>query len=73
MREVGCAAVALSEAGLKARARAGAGGVVPDETHFLNARRESIVTGRVPADDLLADYHGDWNGDLSQIYAEYSY
>jgi len=65
--------VALSEAGLKTRGRSGAGGLVPDETHFLNALRDSIETGRVPADDLLADYHGDWNGDLSRIYAEYSY
>ena len=73
MHDLAREAVALSEAGLKARARAGAGGLVPDETHFLNALRDSIETGRVPADDLLADYHGDWNGDLSQIYAEYSY
>ncbi len=73
MHDLAREAVALSEAGLKARARAGAGGLVPDETHFLNALRDSIETGRVPADDLLADYHGDWNGNLSRIYAEYSY
>ncbi|MEM5544047.1 glutamate--cysteine ligase [Sulfitobacter sp. AS92] len=73
MHDLAREAVALSEAGLKARARSGAGGLVPDETHFLNALRDSIETGRVPADDLLADYHGPWNGDLSRIYAEYSY
>jgi glutamate--cysteine ligase len=73
MHDLAREAVALSEAGLKARGRSGAGGLVPDETHFLNALRDSIETGRVPADDLLADYHGDWNGDLSRIYAEYSY
>ena len=73
MHDLAREAVALSEAGLKARARPGAGGLVPDETHFLNALRDSIETGRVPADDLLADYHGPWNGDLSRIYAEYSY
>jgi glutamate--cysteine ligase len=66
-------AVAISEAGLKARARAGAGGLVPDETHFLNALKESIETGRVPADDLLADYNGPWDHDLSRIYGAYSY
>ncbi|MEM5520377.1 glutamate--cysteine ligase [Sulfitobacter sp. AS59] len=65
--------VALSEHGLKARARTGAGGMVPDETHFLNALKESIETGKVPADELLDDYNGKWNGDLSRIYAEYSY
>ncbi len=65
--------LALSEAGLKARAREGAGGMVPDETHFLNALKESVETGMVPADELLDHYHGDWNGDLSRIYAAFSY
>ena len=66
-------AVAIAEAGLKARARPGAGGLVPDETHFLNALKESVDTGRVPADELLAKYHGEWHGDLTRIYGEYSY
>ncbi|SFR37442.1 glutamate--cysteine ligase [Litoreibacter janthinus] len=65
--------VAISESGLKARAKPGAGGLVPDETHFLNALKESIETGQTPADELLAKYHGEWNGDLSRIYDEYSY
>ncbi len=73
MHEIAREAVAISTAGLKARARKGAGGMVPDETHFLNALHESVETGKVPADELLAHYHGDWNGDLSRIYAEYSY
>ena len=47
--------------------------MVPDETHFLNALHETIETGMTPADELLERYHGDWNGDLSRIYAEYSY
>lgn len=65
--------VAISEAGLKARARSGADGLIPDETHFLNALKESLDSGQVPADELLAHYNGDWNGDLSRIYDEYSY
>jgi glutamate--cysteine ligase len=73
MHDLAREVVALSEHGLKARARTGAGGMVPDETHFLNALKESIETGKVPADELLDDYNGKWNGDLSQIYAEYSY
>ncbi|MCK0169141.1 glutamate--cysteine ligase [Jannaschia sp. S6380] len=63
----------IAEAGLKARAMPGAGGLVPDETHFLNALRESVETGKVPADELLDDYHGPWDGDLTRIYAERSY
>ncbi|GLT09291.1 glutamate--cysteine ligase [Sulfitobacter porphyrae] len=73
LHEVAREALALSEAGLKARARAGAGGLVPDETHFLNALKESVETGRVPADELLEAYHGPWGGDLSRIYDEFSY
>ncbi len=65
--------VAIADAGLKARARAGAGGMVPDETHFLNALKDSIDSGKVPADELLEQYAGDWSGDLGRIYAEYSY
>ena len=65
--------VNISEAGLKARAKPGAGGLVPDETHFLNALKESIETGQTPADELLAKYHGEWSGDLSRIYDEYAY
>ena len=65
--------VAIAESGLKARARPGAGGMVPDETHFLNALKESLASGQTPADELLAKYHGEWAGDLSRIYDEYSY
>ena len=66
-------AVAISKAGLEARARPGAGGMVPDETHFLNALHETVESGMTPADELLERYHGDWQEDLSRIYAEYSY
>jgi glutamate--cysteine ligase len=65
--------LAIAEAGLKARARPGLGGMVTDERHFLHALEDSVETGRAPADELLEHYHGDWNGDLSRIYAEYSY
>ncbi|MBN8294282.1 glutamate--cysteine ligase [Rhodobacter sp. NTK016B] len=65
--------VDIAQAGLKTRARPGAGGLVPDETHFLSALQDSLETGQAPADELLARYHGDWNGDLSRIYGEYSY
>ena len=63
----------ISEAGLKARARPGAGGLVADETHFLNALRESVESGQVPADELLEKYNGEWDGNLDRIYPDYSY
>ncbi|WP_341368173.1 glutamate--cysteine ligase [Yoonia sp. BS5-3] len=73
MHDLAREVVTISEAGLKARAMPGAGGLVPDETHFLNALKETIETGQTPADELLALYQSDWDGDLSRIYAEYSY
>ena len=65
--------LAISQAGLIARARPGVGGLVPDETHFLNALQEVVDTGMSPACELLEKYNGDWGGDLSRIYGEFSY
>ncbi|PYG30517.1 glutamate--cysteine ligase [Pelagimonas varians] len=73
MHDLAREVVAIADSGLKARAMPGAGGLVPDETHFLNALKESLESGQVPADELLEHYHGDWNGDLTKIYGEYSY
>ncbi len=73
MHSLASEVVALSEAGLTARARAGVGGMVPDETHFLNALKDSLESGKVAADELLDRYHNDWGGDLEKIYPEYSY
>ena len=65
--------VAIAEAGLKARACAGAGGLLQDETHFLNALKDSLDSGEVPADELIRRYNTDWNGDVTRVFAEYSY
>jgi glutamate--cysteine ligase len=73
MHDLAREVLAIAEAGLKARAMPGAGGMVPDETHFLNALQESVESGSVPADELLEHYNGDWNGDLTRIYGAYSY
>ncbi|MGB1235499.1 MAG: glutamate--cysteine ligase [Planktomarina sp.] len=73
MMDLATQAVAISKDGLARRARPGSGGLVTDETHFLNALEASLESGQTPADELLERYHGDWNGDLSRIYAEYSY
>lgn len=63
----------ISRAGLKARARPGLGGMVQDERHFLHALEDSIETKQSPADELLERFNGDWAGDLSRIYHDYSY
>ncbi|KCV80817.1 glutamate--cysteine ligase [Actibacterium atlanticum] len=73
MRDLAARVLEISNAGLAARARPGAAGMIPDECHFLNALQDSVETGQVPADELLEKYHGDWNGDISRIYNEFSY
>ena len=65
--------VEISETGLKARARSGAQGLLQDESHFLNALKDSLDMGKSPADELLDLYHGAWNKDLSALYRDYSY
>lgn len=60
------AALDLAEEGLRARAAAG----IPDERPFLAPLRASVETGRVQADELLARYQGEWQGDLSRLYEE---
>lgn len=73
MHDIARECVNIAEVGLRNRAMPGAGGLVPDETHFLNALKESIETGKTPADELLDAYNGEWNGDLSKIYDAFSY
>lgn len=65
--------LAVSQAGLSARARTGAEGLLPDETHFLNALHEIVERGESPSDELLSRYNKEWAGDLTKIYDEYSY
>ncbi|HBT01153.1 glutamate--cysteine ligase [Salipiger marinus] len=73
MHDLAREVLAIAEAGLTSRACPGAGGLLPDETHFLNALKESVDSGKTAADELLEHYHGDWQGDLSRIYGAYSY
>ncbi|SEN19798.1 glutamate--cysteine ligase [Palleronia pelagia] len=73
MHEVARECIDIATAGLQARARPGAGGLIPDETHFLNALRESVASGQVPADELLQLYEGEWDGDVTRVFATHSY
>ena len=73
LRDIAREALAIAEAGLKSRARSGSGGMVPDETHFLNPLHEIVAIGESAADELLARYAGVWEGDLDRIYNDFSY
>ena len=65
--------LAISEHGLKARAITGAQGLLTDETHFLDALKDSLETGKTPADELLDLYNGPWGQDPNRIFEDFSY
>jgi glutamate--cysteine ligase len=44
-----------------------------NEGGFLDPLRDVIATGMTPADRLLARFHGEWKGDVSHIYEEFSF
>ena len=73
MRDLASEVVDIARAGLKARARPGLSGMVTDERHFLNALEDSLENGMTPADELIAAFNGEWDGDISRIYKEFSY
>ena len=73
LQELARDVLAIAERGLKARARPGAGGLIADETHFLNALHEIVAAGQTSADEMLLRFHEAWDGDLSRIYGDYSY
>ncbi len=73
MRELAREVVDIAEQGLTSRARPGAGGLLPDETHFLNALKDSLESGELPADELIRRYNTDWDGDVTKVFEEYSY
>jgi len=73
MHDLAREVVGIADAGLASRGIPGAGGMVPNETHFLNALKDSLESGQTPADELLEKFHGEWAGDLSRIFPEYSY
>jgi len=57
--------------GLAARARLNSSG--DNETGYLDPLHEIVARGRVPAQRLLDLYNGEWQHDLSRIYAEKSF
>jgi glutamate--cysteine ligase len=63
--------LALADAGLKGRAEEDWFG--QDERQFLTALRGIAESGRTPADEKLALFHGRWRGSVDPIFAEFAY
>lgn len=64
-------AVAIAERGLINRHREDDMG--QDERHFIGTLKRIAETGMTPADELLARFKGDWNGDVRRVFREYAY
>ncbi|MDQ0559627.1 glutamate--cysteine ligase [Rhizobium mesoamericanum] len=63
--------IAVSKAGLRARNKLNKEG--QDETIFLAPLDEVMAKKATLAEDLLALYHGRWNGSVAPVFEEYQY
>ncbi|MEP7316506.1 MAG: glutamate--cysteine ligase [Sphingomicrobium sp.] len=71
VRDLSKQVLEIAASGLARRARLNSSG--DNEVGFLDPLREVVATGRTFADRLLELYHGEWNGDVSRVYEEYSF
>ncbi|WP_431321485.1 glutamate--cysteine ligase [Rhizobium sp. YTU87027] len=63
--------IAVSKVGLRARNKLNREG--QDETIFLAPLDEVMAKKATLAEDLLALYHGRWNGSVAPVFEEYQY
>ena len=66
LQEIARQVLALAAQGLKNRGHVNLKG--QDERHYLEVLEEIAVSGRTPAQELLARYHGDWHERISPVY-----
>ena len=71
VREIAGDVLAIAGDGLRRRHRLSASG--EDEGHLLDSLRTIVASGRTPAEDLLALYHGQWRGDIDRVFSELAY
>jgi glutamate--cysteine ligase len=71
VRDLSARVLDIAAAGLRDRARLNSSG--DSEDGFLDPLRDVVATGKTFADRLLERYHGEWNGDVSHVYDEFSF
>ncbi len=71
LAETARAALAIAEAGLRARACLNRDG--RDETQYLAQLEEVLESGKCPARAKLEAYHGRWGGSVEPVYGEEAY
>ncbi len=71
VRDIAGEVLKISRAGLDARGFVSHSGKM--EGAFLDVLDESVTTCKTAADQLLALYHGNWNGDISRVFRDFAY
>jgi glutamate--cysteine ligase len=71
VRDISRDVLALSRAGLVARNEQGCKGKT--EAAFLDVLDETASTGKTAAENLLALYHGSWNGNIDRVFRDFAY
>jgi glutamate--cysteine ligase len=71
MRDFAARVLDIAADGLSRRAQLNSAG--DNEGGFLDPLRDVLATGMTPADRMLARFNGEWNGDVSHIYEEFSF
>src|SRR3546814_3955234 len=71
LNAVAVKAVEIADAGLKARNRLDGQG--DNESHFLALLRSRVEREKCPAEYLLDDFHGRWQGSIDPVLTECAY
>ena len=71
LQDLGKTMLRIADLGLKNRAALSVSG--DSEQGFLNSLRETLETGISPADSILNNLNGAWEGDIDKVFSELSY
>lgn len=71
VRDLSKQVLEIAAHGLTERARLNPAG--DNESGFLDPLRDVVASGKTFADRLLDRYHGEWQGDVSHVYEEFSF
>jgi glutamate--cysteine ligase len=71
VRDIARRVLDLSSEGLRRRARFGRSGA--DERTYLSGLEETVSVGKTPAERLIEEYQGEWEGDITQLFRRYAY
>jgi len=71
VRDLSAKVLEIAALGLRERAHLNSSGDTEDG--FLDPLRDVVATGKTFADRLLDRYRGEWNGDLSRVYDDFSF